>query len=240
MQHTVFVPSLPWNFQKLLSYTFCGGNVVRVLVHFFSLPLILTLHLWPLAFPILPPPLQNFHVVLPTKKMSPLFFISRSWPLSPFSSLSFAGLPPTFSFSLSFSCPIFQIFVAKRGKKKLVHYFLMEKKDNKRNAGDFFFLKKTELKKIPLPPPQPFFIFEIDRCPWRPSTMTATSTSRNVNYLPWRCTTTKRNVLISPSMEYLNIRQRLLFLFLDFDGDIRNFTPEKRTSPAFGKLNEME
>ena len=42
--------------------------------------------------------------------MSPLFFISRSKSgLSPFSSLSFAGLPPTFSFSLSFSCSIFQI-----------------------------------------------------------------------------------------------------------------------------------
>ena len=37
------------------------------------------------------------------KEMSPLFFISRSRSLSPFSSLSFAGLPPTFSFSLSFS-----------------------------------------------------------------------------------------------------------------------------------------
>ena len=43
------------------------------------------------------------------KNMSPLFYISRSSPLSPFSSLSFAGLPPTFSFSLSFSCSIFQI-----------------------------------------------------------------------------------------------------------------------------------
>ena len=41
--------------------------------------------------------------------MSPLFFISRSRSLSPFFSLSFAGLPPTFSFSLSFSCSIFQI-----------------------------------------------------------------------------------------------------------------------------------
>ena len=40
------------------------------------------------------------------KEMSPLFFISRSRSLSPFSSLSFAGLPPTFSFSLSFSGPI--------------------------------------------------------------------------------------------------------------------------------------
>ena len=43
------------------------------------------------------------------KKMPPLFFISRSKSLSPFFSLSFAGLPPTLSFSLSFSCSIFQI-----------------------------------------------------------------------------------------------------------------------------------
>ena len=35
---------------------------------FFSLPLIFTLHWWPLAFLILSPPLQNFYVVLPTKK----------------------------------------------------------------------------------------------------------------------------------------------------------------------------
>ena len=41
------------------------------------------------------------------QKMPPLFFISRSRSLSPFFSLSFAGLPPTFSFSLCFS--IFQI-----------------------------------------------------------------------------------------------------------------------------------
>ena len=43
------------------------------------------------------------------QKMSPLFFISRSISLSPFFSLSFAGLPPTLSFSLSFCCSIFQI-----------------------------------------------------------------------------------------------------------------------------------
>ena len=42
------------------------------------------------------------------KKMSPLFFSSRSRSLSPFVSLSFAGLRSTFS-SLSFSCSIFQI-----------------------------------------------------------------------------------------------------------------------------------
>ena len=43
------------------------------------------------------------------KEMSPLFFISRSISLSQFFSLSFAGLPPTFSFSQSFSCSTFQI-----------------------------------------------------------------------------------------------------------------------------------
>ena len=35
---------------------------------FFSLPLIFTLHWWPLAFLSLSPPLQNFLAVLPTKK----------------------------------------------------------------------------------------------------------------------------------------------------------------------------
>ena len=76
----------------------------------FSLPLIFTLHWWPPAFLILSPPLQNFHVVLASnRKMSPLFFISRSRSLLPFFSLTFADLPPTFSFSLSFSCCIFQI-----------------------------------------------------------------------------------------------------------------------------------
>ena len=74
-----------------------------------SLPLIFTLRWWPLPFLILSPLLQNFPVVLPTKKKSPLFLNSRSKSLSPFFSLSFAGLLPTFSFSLSFSCSIFQI-----------------------------------------------------------------------------------------------------------------------------------
>ena len=63
---------------------------------------------WPLAFFILSPPLQNFYVVLPTKNVS-FFSLSRSRSLSPFFSLSFAGLPPKFSFSQSFSCSIFQI-----------------------------------------------------------------------------------------------------------------------------------
>ena len=75
---------------------------------FFSLPLIFTFHWWPLAFPILSPPLQNFHVVLRTKKCLLCSLSLALNPCRPFS-LSFAGLPPTFSFSLSFSCSIFQI-----------------------------------------------------------------------------------------------------------------------------------
>ena len=98
-------------------------------------------------------------------------------------------------------------------------------------------IKKLSVKKFR--PPPSLFIF-IDGCPSRPSTMTATATNRNVNYLPWRCTTTAWNVLISRSMEGLNIRQRFLFLFLIFDRDLWNLSPEKRTSPASGKLNEME
>ena len=39
---------------------------------FFSLPLIFTLHRWPLGFLILLPPLQNFHVVL---LLVALFFV---------------------------------------------------------------------------------------------------------------------------------------------------------------------
>ena len=78
---------------------------------FFSLPLIFTLNLRPLAFLIFSPPLQNFHVVLPTKKCLPYFFISRSRSLPPSFSMNFAGLPPIFPFSLSFSFSfsIFQI-----------------------------------------------------------------------------------------------------------------------------------
>ena len=92
---------------------FFGGNVVRVLVHFsVSLPLIFTLHSWSLPFLILSAPLQNFHVVLPAKKCLLCFFffyISRPRSLSPYFSLSFACLPPTFSFPLSFSCSTFLI-----------------------------------------------------------------------------------------------------------------------------------
>ena len=116
VQHTFLYISLPlfcttttWNFQKLLSYTFYGGNVVRVLVHFFSLPLIFTLHLWPLAFLILSPLLQNFFVVLSTKKCLLCFFFSALDLCRPFFLVELRLPAAYFSFSLYFSVSIFQI-----------------------------------------------------------------------------------------------------------------------------------
>ena len=51
---------------------------------FFSLPLLFTLHWWPVAFLLLSPPLQNFHFVLPTKNVP--FFLSLALDLCrPFS-----------------------------------------------------------------------------------------------------------------------------------------------------------
>ena len=72
VQHTFFVyffavvlQDYMWNF---LVTRFMEGMSYVLLFPFFSLPLIFTLHWWLLAFLILSPPLQNFHVVLPTKK----------------------------------------------------------------------------------------------------------------------------------------------------------------------------
>ena len=53
---------------KLPETFFLWRKFVRVLAHFFSQPLIFFLYWWPIAFRILSPPLQNFHVVFPTKK----------------------------------------------------------------------------------------------------------------------------------------------------------------------------
>ena len=93
--------------QKLPSYTFYGRNVVRVLVPFFFhcrsfLPW------WPLAFLIFLPPLQNFHVVLPTKNVSFVFYLSLYTSIALFL-VELHWPAPNFSFSLSFSCSIFQI-----------------------------------------------------------------------------------------------------------------------------------
>ena len=91
MQHTFLCISLPlsctttkWNLQKLLSYTFWEEMLYVFSFTFFPLPPIFTLHWWPLPFLTLSPPLQNFDVVLPTKKHLLCFIISRSRSLSPF------------------------------------------------------------------------------------------------------------------------------------------------------------
>ena len=102
----LFYTTTMWNFQKLLSYTFFRENVVRVLVHFFFTAA--HFHLALVAASI-----SHFVTVatkfsLPTKKCLLFFLISRSRSLSPFFRLSFGGLPPTFSFSPSFSSSIFQ------------------------------------------------------------------------------------------------------------------------------------
>ena len=76
---------------------------------FFSLSLIFTLQWWPQAFLILSP-LQNFHVVLATKKCLLRFFISRSKSLSPFFSLSFTGCRPL-SLLLCLSLALYSKFV---------------------------------------------------------------------------------------------------------------------------------
>ena len=111
VQHTFFVyffAVVLHDFNVKIPETFLSKRFLEEM----SLPLIFTLHMWPLAFLILSSPLQNFHVVRPPpQKIYLLFFfsLSRCTPLLPFFSLSFAGLPRTFSFSLSFSCSIFQI-----------------------------------------------------------------------------------------------------------------------------------
>ena len=104
VQHTFLYISLPlfcmtttWNVQKLLSYTFNGGNVIRVLLSFFLYYRPFSPCIWLVAARI------SHFVTAATKclccsfnqKISP-FFISRSRSLSPFFSLSFAGLPPAF------------------------------------------------------------------------------------------------------------------------------------------------
>ena len=74
----LFCTATTWNFQKLTDYTFCVGNVVRVLVHFFLLPLSFTLVGATISY--FPTAATKFSCCFSNKKMSPLFFISR-WAL---------------------------------------------------------------------------------------------------------------------------------------------------------------
>ena len=113
VQHTSFVHFfaalfwlLTWNFQELPKYTFYGGNVARVLVSiFFFTASDFHLALLAVSIVIFSPLLRKFHL-----RCSLFFFyLSLLRSMSIFFSLSFAGLPSDFSFSLSFSCSIFQI-----------------------------------------------------------------------------------------------------------------------------------
>ena len=109
MQYTFLYISLPlfctattWNFQKLFSYTFFGGNLIRVLVHFSSLPLIFTLHWWLLALiSHFVTAATKFSCCSSNKKKNISFVFFSRW-----ASLACHLLS---SFSLSFSCSIFQI-----------------------------------------------------------------------------------------------------------------------------------
>ena len=79
----------------------------------FSLQLIFTLHWWPLPFLILSPPLQNGHVVLPTKKCL-LCFLALALDLwRPFSRWASLARQLIFSFSLSFSWTLQSILKKK-------------------------------------------------------------------------------------------------------------------------------
>ena len=87
----LFCTTTTWNFQKLLSDTFYGGNVVRVPVQFFSLPL------------------QNFHVVPPTKKCL-LWFLSLALnPCRPFACWASLACRPLSLLLCFLFCSIFQI-----------------------------------------------------------------------------------------------------------------------------------
>ena len=86
VQHIFFCTFLCRCFARLQRETSTNFLVTRFMeemsyvfsLTFFSLPLIFTLYWWPLSFLIFSPQLQNCHVVLVTKKMSPVLFISRS------------------------------------------------------------------------------------------------------------------------------------------------------------------
>ena len=119
-------------------------NVVRVPVHFLFTVAHFYLALVAASIFNLSPPLQNFHFVLPTKKCL-RFFISRSKSLSPFFSLSFAGLPPTFSF-LCLSLTLYSKFVDMTIYLNLI---LLDNTDTERISA-FRFLLFSLLYKAPV------------------------------------------------------------------------------------------
>ena len=230
MQHPFFVHSLPlfcttttWNFQKRLSYTFYGANVVRVQVHFFfSLPLIFTLHWWPLAFPILLPPLQNFHVVLPIKKWL-LCLLS----LAPDLCASLACL--LLSLFLCLSPPLYSKFVATR-KKKVVHYVLMDKKRIIREMPGI--KKQLTVKKFRPPPPYIYFNW------WLSVKAVNDDSYRNESKRKLFTMTLHDYDVKRPNFTFYGVPEHKTTIFISFSKLWQG--PLERTSPASGKLYEME
>ena len=112
VQHTFFYISLPLfaRLQRKTSRNFLVTHFMTYvfLFTFFSLLLIFTFGHQYFSFS---QRRYKFFMLSFQKRMSPLFFISRSSSLSLFFSLSFAGLSPacTFSFSLSFYFSVSQI-----------------------------------------------------------------------------------------------------------------------------------
>ena len=99
----LFCTTTTWNFQKLLSYTVFRGSVVRVLDHLFFTAAHFHHALVSASISHVVTAATKFSRCSSNNKASVsfvFFFISRSRSLSPFFSLSFAGLLPTFSFFL--------------------------------------------------------------------------------------------------------------------------------------------
>ena len=100
---SLFCTTTTWNFQKRLSYTrsrlLHGGNIVRVLVHFFFFTAVyFHLALVACSFSYFLTAATKLSCCSSNKKMSPFLFISHSKSLSPLFSLGFAGLPSSFFF----------------------------------------------------------------------------------------------------------------------------------------------
>ena len=111
VRHTFSYISLPsfcttttWNFQTLPSNTFYGGNVVRVLVHFFFTTAHFQLALVAAKFSHFLTSATKFFMLFFQPKMFPLFFISRSSSLRCFPRwTSLACRPLSLYLFLSFS-----------------------------------------------------------------------------------------------------------------------------------------
>ena len=112
MQHTFFCTFLCRTFAVhffVHCYTFYAGNVVRFIAHFFFHCRSFSPFMVAASISHFLTTATKFAWCSPNKKMSPLFFTLALDLCHPFFSMTFAGLPPTFPFSLSFSFSIFQI-----------------------------------------------------------------------------------------------------------------------------------